>query len=87
MSHPLGCVIDWKMVLKKQSGDINNDRTANMTQIQKLVVEGPKAVLHPQDINSWVRVIDTFANKLDGHVSSTTVIKLTVPTVLSFFRS
>ena len=44
-SHPLGGIIAWKMVLEMQSGDINNDRTANMTQMQKLVVEGPKNCL------------------------------------------
>ena len=56
-------------------------------QIQKLVVEGPKIVLHPQDIDSWVRAIDAFANKLDGHVSTTTVSELTVPMVLSFLEA
>ena len=72
--------------MELQSEDINNNRTANLTQLQNLVVNAPKIVLHPQDVDNWVRSIDTFVNKLAGHVNSTTVSELSVPMVLSSLK-
>ena len=86
-SNPLGGVLAWKQVMELQSEDINNDKTANLTQLQNLVVNTSKIVLHPQDVDDWVKNIDTFANKLAGHVNSTTVSELSVPMVLSFLET
>ena len=44
-SNPLGGVLAWKQVMELQSEDINNDKTANLTQLQNLVVNAPKSCI------------------------------------------